>query len=155
MPLIPNWDKNNYFNAAWQAGLAQSLQQFYNATVEIFLLPDQNEGVLDPVTGEVTFEDGARRVLYSGSARVQPRGASLMRYNNAADTQITRVQFQLPITEETKTLDIPVFAYVQVTECRLFPALTMYDYRVFEAVENANPLWRTFRATVDEEVRWA
>ena len=154
MPLIAGWDRNNYFNEAWQKSLTSQLAALTNAEIEVFLLPDQNEGVLDPATGTVTFPEGSKRVLYKGPARVQPRGASLMRYNNAADTQISRVQFQLPITDETRNLDVPVFAYVRVTDCELSPVLLEYDYRVFESVENANPLWRTFRATVDEEVRW-
>lgn len=97
MPLTPGWSKRNYFNKAWQGALAQTLHTTHNCTIRVTVTDETATNSFDPTTGETIYSPRATTILYAGTARVQPRGASFEKSNQAADTSVRRVQFQLPL----------------------------------------------------------
>lgn len=150
MPLNRKWAKGEYFNPAWQKSLANALSVTHNCTIRVTRLTS-GEGVFDVVTGKTAFPEEAVAVQYEGGARVQPRGTPLDKTNNAADTSMRRVQFQLPLAGAKET-NIRPGSMIRVTECRNYPAMTTFDYRVQGVVNSGNPIEITIIATVDEEV---
>lgn len=114
MPLVSGWSKKDYFNAAWQSSFAQSMQRYYNSSILVYTLKE-SAGVFDPKTGQTTYPEDSIEIHYSGRARVQPRRAVLGRGNNAADTVIRNMQFQIPIPgtvgNEGYRIDEPPKAY--------------------------------------------
>ena len=97
MPLTAGWSKHNYFNKVWQKALAQTLHTTHNCTIRVTVTDENAVEDFDPATGETIYDPRATTILYEGTARVQPRGASFEKNNQAADTSVRRVQFQLPL----------------------------------------------------------
>ena len=149
MPLTAGWSKRNYFNKAWQGALAQTLHTSHNCTIKITKTDDTPTQDFDPATGKTTYPPDAVTVLYEGTARVQPRGASFEKSNYAADTSIRRVQFQVPLA---LTEDVRPGSIIRVLECELYPNMTTLDYRTQGIVNSGNPIEITLYAMVDQEV---
>lgn len=148
MPIKSDWSKKNYFNPRWQKALSKTLETTYNCSV-IITETDSDSGEFDPRTGETTYANGATLEVYRGKARAQPRGSSLDRSNQAADTNVRRMQFQIPLHKASRIMPNML---VKVTEADLYPVITTYDYRVQGTVNSGNPIEITFIAMIDEEV---
>ena len=146
MPIKPGWSRVQIFTQAWVKALEHVPALGYAATIDIYKLDNAN-AVLNPKTGKYT--GGGKTTLWSGKARVQPRGGAKNTANNAADTTVQNVQFQCSALH----LDLKPNMYVAVTECENNPALMGYQYMIDEVIDSSNLIERTFMTHVDVEVR--
>lgn len=145
-PILPGWSREKLFNQAWVDDLQPVAEKLMNAVIEIFY---QSTGELeyDFETGEYTSV-GTREVLYTGPARVQPIRMARNVPNNASDTEMQSVRFQV------SALDIEVRPKhrIRVLESDLNETLTRFEYIVQGVMNSSNPFETTIETQVDTEI---
>lgn len=148
MPIRSGWSRASIFNKAWQEELNRVTEAWMPAKIQVFF-QELGDAVYNTDTGEFTYPT-AEKIIYDGKARVQPIRMARNVSNNAADTIVQAVQFQVPDI----TLDNAVNYRVRVLECALNETLTSFHYTITDIVDSSNPIERTFVASVDTESKW-
>lgn len=145
-PIIAGWSRDRIFNPAWIDDLSRVPNAGMTATIEIF---DRGMGdaEYDIKLGEYVYPE-AEKIIYSGMARVQQIRMARNVPNNASDTLVQAVRFQIPKNSATLKTDYRV----RVTECDLNPHLLTYEFVIQGIINSSNPIEQTFETQADTRI---
>lgn len=145
-PIKKGWSRSQLFNQGWVDDLAPVANSGMTAKVLVFFQETVSVGY-NPDTGEMEYETEPI-TLYEGVGRVQPMRMARNVPNNAADTIVQAVRFQIPVGD----YGIRPKHRIRVLEADLNPDLVNFEYVIQGVMNSSNPFEITLEAQVDTEV---
>ena len=134
------------FNRSWADQVGGAFMGSYDAEIIIYTTNIQDI-TYDTETGEYVYDGDPDSEVHSGVARVQPLRVARNVSNNAGDTMVQGVRFQIPDTN----VPIRVNQRVRITKCDLNERLTNFEFTIQEIMDASNAVNTTFEAFSDTE----
>lgn len=146
-PLIAGWSRTNIFSPAWVEALAPVPKSGMTADIMIYYC--EAPTTYDSVTGKYVYSRESVETIYEGKARVQPLRMARNVPNNAGDTLVQAVRFQIG---DMSVVLRPEYR-VRVVSAPLNPSLEKFEYIIQGLMNSSNPFELTFETQVDTEVQ--